>query len=112
MLKPIERPILDSEGSDFGIPPLIGASLFKAAPKAEKKSIQVQNLDGTLCAVLRGILDVVQVPEDLARELENSDNAGRGAKWVHMEEGCVDTVGGGGVAERGKGEIKLAKLGG
>lgn len=39
------------------------------------------------------ILDVVQVPEDLARELENNDNAGRGAKWVHMEERYEDTVG-------------------
>lgn len=77
LFKLIERSILDSKGSHCGIPGLIDASVLKTEPQIDEETIKIRSLDGALFTIFRGILDIIQIPEHLTRELENSDDAGR-----------------------------------
>lgn len=70
----------------------MGAFLHKTEPQTGEETIQIRSLDSALFTIFRGILDIIQIPEHLSRELEYSDDAGRDTDWVHMKARCGDTV--------------------
>lgn len=84
MLELVERPVLNCEGSDSGVPWLARASLFESKSQVKKKAVKIRDLNSALCAVFRGIFDIVQIREDFSRELENRDNAGRNTERIHV----------------------------
>lgn len=60
------------------------SSCFDMIAECVKQAAKVQQFKRTLRAIFRSILHVVQVLEDLTRELENGDDAGRDAERIHV----------------------------
>ena len=48
---------------------VVESPLLEAGPEGCEETVEIGSLDRTLCAVFRGILNVVQIPKDLSREL-------------------------------------------
>ncbi|MCJ1425908.1 hypothetical protein MMC29_003809 [Sticta canariensis] len=70
----------------------MGAFLLKTEPQTGEETIRIRSVDSALFTIFRGILDIIQIPEHLDRELEYSEDAGRDTDWVHMKARCGDTV--------------------
>jgi hypothetical protein len=45
--------------------------------------VRIAGLDRTLRTIFRGVLEVIQVRDDLSGELENSDDAGYSVESIH-----------------------------
>ena len=84
MLVLVERSMFNVQSPNRCEPRIAGLSLFEAITKIYQEGLEVRCLDRALLAFFRRVLDIVQVFDHLARELQDGDNAGSDTERIHF----------------------------